>query len=196
MLDGGPSRVPQPIDRRAARRPEPPRRYPEDQPTEDIEPRNMNNPQSTAPRGDRQKSPKRIPKPLVAVLLVVLVAALGWLAWINLAGGVSAAIDSNKNQAVFFANGQTYFGKLEIIDDAYMKLSDVFYIQTDTSTEDSEGDNPQQANPGSMQLIKLGQELHGPEDAMVINRDQVLFFENLKDDGRVSQLIKDFESSN
>ena len=41
-----------------------------------------------------------------------------------------------------------------------------------------------------MQLIKLGEEVHGPEDTMVINRDQMLFFENLKSDGKVTQLIR------
>lgn len=32
---------------------------------------------------------------------------------------------------------------------------------------------------GDMKLIKLGDEVHGPEDAMVINRDQMLFLKIL-----------------
>ncbi len=46
------------------------------------------------------------------------------------------------------------------------------------------------------QLIKLGEEVHGPEDAMIINRDQVLFYENLKPGGKVSQLIQNYKSGN
>lgn len=41
-------------------------------------------------------------------------------------------------------------------------------------------------------LAKLGNELHGPEDKMFINSDQLLFWENLKDDGQVAKAISDF----
>jgi len=38
--------------------------------------------------------------------------------------------------------------------------------------------------------VKLGSEIHGPEDLMIINRAQILFVENLKPSGRVSQAIR------
>jgi hypothetical protein len=38
-------------------------------------------------------------------------------------------------------------------------------------------------------LTKLGGEIHGPEDLMVINRSQILFVENLKPSGEVSKAI-------
>lgn len=47
-----------------------------------------------------------------------------------------------------------------------------------------------------MQLIKRGEEVHGPEDAMIINRDQVLYYENLKPSSKVSQLIQKYMSGN
>jgi len=41
-----------------------------------------------------------------------------------------------------------------------------------------------------LSLIKLGEELHGPEDMMVIRRDQVFFGENLKNDSKVVKAIQ------
>ena len=42
---------------------------------------------------------------------------------------------------------------------------------------------------------ELGGELHGPEDVMYVSREQVLFWENLKDDGKVATAIKDYQAS-
>jgi hypothetical protein len=39
-------------------------------------------------------------------------------------------------------------------------------------------------------LIKLGVEIHGPEDIMYISQNQVLFWENLKSDSRIVNIIK------
>ena len=38
-------------------------------------------------------------------------------------------------------------------------------------------------------LIKLGGELHGPKDQMTINRNQILFIEELKADSKVVTAI-------
>ena len=46
-----------------------------------------------------------------------------------------------------------------------------------------------------MQLIKLGSEIHGPDDEMIINKDQVLFFENLKTDSTVAKSIASYQKS-
>jgi hypothetical protein len=34
--------------------------------------------------------------------------------------------------------------------------------------------------------------VHGPEDSMVMNEDQILFFENLKADGKVTTSIGEY----
>ena len=47
-----------------------------------------------------------------------------------------------------------------------------------------------------VQLVKLGSEIHGPDDAMIINKDQLLFFENLKKDGKVTDSINKYKSEN
>jgi hypothetical protein len=60
----------------------------------------------------------------------------------------------------------------------------------------------QQLQPGTetptanINLVKLGAELHGPTDEMRINRDHILFIEDLKDDSQVVQGIKRFKEGN
>lgn len=124
--------------------------------------------------------------------LIAIVAIIGMLLP---KGDGLGAIDSGRYQAVFFTNGQVYFGKLHPLSGGYMKLTNIFYLQTKSS---SDSGNPQETDSESDQgvvLIKLGDEIHGPEDEMIISKDQVLFFENLKPDGKVSQTIKGYKPS-
>ena len=86
-------------------------------------------------------------------------------------------IDSSTYQAVFLTNDQIYFGNLKNTSSDYLILSDVYYVKIDQS--------------GSGQLVKLGSgEPHGPKDEMIINQDQVIFWENLKPDSTVVQKIR------
>lgn len=102
------------------------------------------------------------------------------------------AIKRNQYQAVFLSNGQVYFGKLSGITKDYVKLTDIYYLQVQQRVQPAETQNNNQQPQVS--LAKLGNELHGPEDVMYVSRDQVLFWENLKDDGRVVKAIKDHKS--
>lgn len=92
-------------------------------------------------------------------------------------------IDSNKLQAVFLANGQVYFGHLKKEKGNYTTLENVYYLRTPA------------AGQTATNLVKLGSELHGPENTMFIPNTQISFWENLKNDSQVVQLIKQLESS-
>lgn len=194
MLDGGPSRVPRPTDRRAAPRAGLPRRQPDGVQYSEAESRAISQPTGVQPDMSTSKASKKWLKILIAIIGVIVAVVIGWLVWSSM-GGVAATIDNDKHQVVFFPNGQFYFGKLEVVDKDYLKLTDVFYVQTDETEGGAESEETP-AGDGNMRLIKLGEEVHGPEDVMIINRDQVLFFENLKPDSRVSQLIREYRSSN
>ena len=126
--------------------------------------------------------------------VVVGIALIGLVAWFVYRSSTAATIDTSKYQAVFFTNGQVYFGKLRSVNSGYMKLTDIYYLQTQSNTKDSQ--NPQETNNQSsdVQLIKLGNEVHGPEDEMIISKDQILFFENLKSDGKVTDSIKQYQN--
>ena len=138
---------------------------------------------------------KKISLKLIAIsvsgILVVAIIVLAVLSFYRSTTG--SAIDTNKYQAVFLNSGAVYFGKLQIMNSNYMKLTDVYYLQTQAA----DAKNPQPAASNSstnLQLVKLGSELQGPEDEMVINKDQVTFFENLKSDGKVTQSIVKYQS--
>lgn len=120
---------------------------------------------------------------LVLLIAVILVARTQlFRAGIATLFAPSAAevIDRSAYQAVFLTNGSAYFGKLEQQGDQYFLLSDVFYLNT------SEGTSPQ--------LIKRGSEPQGPREPMIIPAQQVLFIENLRDDGDVVTAIKKFKA--
>lgn len=149
---------------------------------------------SSHPSLTENKSKKKLFIIAGAVLALLVMLVGGWTLW-NGAQGNATGIDSGKYQAVFFTNGQVYFGKLQSFNDEYMKLKDVYYLQTQKTDEGS--GNPQQTESSTesdnLTLIKLGSEIHGPEDEMIVSKDQVLFYENLKKDGKVSQSIEKFK---
>lgn len=150
-------------------------------------------PSSTTP--SKKKTPlKKRAKLLLGIGGAVLVVALLWWAIGTTIQNSKTAIDPSKYQAVFFTNGQVYFGKLSPYNDSYMLLNEVYYLQTN----DSEGDNPQETSTSdaNVQLIKLGEEIHGPLDEMIVSRDQVLFYENLSPEGKVVQSIEQYKRSN
>lgn len=150
----------------------------------------------TLPRQTKKRSSG--PWILVVTIVVVLVI-LGVVFKDNLFSGdkkASSKIAASDYQAVFLTNGQVYFGALSDAENAYVNLQKIYYLQV-TPTLQTQGTVEGGAQPPQQQLslVKLGNELHGPVDEMFINRDHILFIEDLKDDGRVVQAIKDFEES-
>lgn len=139
--------------------------------------------------------------PVVLISTLVLASGIGFAAWKLTSSDVPAGVDTAKYQAVFLANDQVYFGNIQEITDDTLVLSNIYYLQSKSeapatdatpgaSATGQDASNPTDA--AQLSLAKLGDELHGPEDLMRINMDQVLFWENLKSDGRVSSAIKDF----
>lgn len=125
----------------------------------------------------------------VAALILVVGVGAGIFALRNTSA--NSHIESGQYQAVFFTNGQVYFGKLSPLSGGYMKLENIYYLQTKATSADAS--NPQETATDSsndVELVKLGNEIHGPEDEMILSKDQILFFENLKKDSRVSQAIE------
>lgn len=94
-------------------------------------------------------------------------------------------------QAVFLSNGQSYFGTITALNNRYLRLSDVYYLHNNQSAQSN-----QNASASDDALVKLGCELHGPEDAMVFNRSQVAFWENLKPGGQVSKAVVVYKKQN
>ena len=136
------------------------------------------------------QTPSRTPMkmwPILVILGVVLVAALGFFFRDRLSflgANISDSLPTQGHQAIFLTSGQVYFGKLEKSGD-WFKLSDVYYLQVDQNLQ--QGSTPISSN---FQLVKLGSEIHGPEDIMYLEPMNVLFWENLKSDSQVLQAIE------
>lgn len=114
--------------------------------------------------------------------------------------GVTSGTTSGGYQAIFLTNGQVYFGKITSTEGDYITASDIYYLQVvqpplqGTPQEGQASAAQAQAQP-QISLVKLGNELHGPEDEMHISRAQVLFFENLKEDGSVVKAIRSYQQN-
>lgn len=134
---------------------------------------------------------------IVALISIILVVG-GWFLLDNYTGlrlpGMSSG---NQNlskgwQAIFLSNGQVYFGKVEKINDHDLILTDIYYLQVVAKPLQQSQEAPSTDQAQSQQeltLAKLGNELHGPVDRMIINRDQILLTEELKEDSKVVTAI-------
>ncbi len=101
----------------------------------------------------------------------------------------SKQINAKEYQAVFLNNGQVYFGKIQNLNTKYLVLTSVFYIENNSSNTST----TTTAQNSNYTLRKLGTtELHAPEDKMVVNRDTVTFWENLKDSSQVVTKINEY----
>lgn len=138
------------------------------------------------PRKPTNRGPIGIIAFAVAILVIVFlsVTAFSIVRSQGNSSSTKADVDTNKYQAVFLTNGQVYFGKIRDITSENIKLEEVYYLQVQDSVQPSDKNKQQ-----NLSLLKLGGEIHGPEDKMVITREQTLFWENLTDDGKVVQAI-------
>lgn len=100
-------------------------------------------------------------------------------------------VDNTKHQAIFLNNGQVYFGSITDLNKSFLTLSNIYYLRVNQQVQPG-----QQASQNDVSLVKLGCELHGPQDIMIVNRDQVTFWENLKDDGQVTTAIAKYVKDN
>lgn len=143
-------------------------------------------------KSGKQKNLMRWGGGLLGLLVVALVVAV--IVVIGLGGRKAEAgyVDDTKMQAIFLQTGQVYFGKVQELNSKYFVVSNIYYLQT-SSTGTS---TTQQTADTNVSLVKLGCELHAPIDQMVINRDQVTFWENLKEDGQVAKAVATFQKEN
>ena len=123
---------------------------------------------------------------LMIILIIVLLGVL-WFLGKNL-GYIGGSTGGSEYQAVFLSNNQVYFGKVNNSTGEYATLTDIFYLQVSQPLQ------PSQPN-SQVNLVKLGDELHGPADIMEINRDHILFIEDLKPESQVVKAIEQYKSS-
>ena len=150
--------------------------------------RPINNQQSSM-SNQAHKSPRKMKKLIAAILAIIIVVGGGLMLFRMQSSNL--AINKGEYQAVFLTNGQVYFGKLKSISNDYLVLDNIYYLQVQQSVQN--GTTTTTTDQNQAQLVKLGNELHGPEDQMQISSKQVLFWENLKNDGKVAQSIAKYK---
>ncbi len=145
---------------------------------------------------DQNKITKILGVVLGATVSVLVIALLAFIA-------ISGQQNSNNNneygqvktnylQAVFLNTGQVYFGNIKKINSNFFELTNIFYLQTSGSSTSTQTTS----SSSSVSLVKLGCELHAPMDEMIINSQQVTFWENLKSNGKVASAIAKFNKQN
>lgn len=105
-------------------------------------------------------------------------------------------------QAVFLTNGQVYFGRLKNVTSDYPELSDIYYLQVQQvpiqpaaqPASPEKGVQPAQQTQQQLIMIKFGTELHRPADKMFINKDHVMFYEDLTIDSPVVKSIEEYKA--
>jgi len=119
------------------------------------------------------------------IILIILVIAL-FLVFLKPAMNQTSSSSSSSWSAVFLTNGRTYFGKIEKDIAGFITLNDVYYLQVKQAPPVAEGEEPQ----SQLSLMSVGEEIHGPENFMRINKDHVLFIEELKADSSIVTSIE------
>lgn len=147
-----------------------------------------------SPKGGKKIKWGRLGTGLLGLLVLVLVVSV----IVVIAFGKKSEadyVDTTKLQAVFLETGQVYFGKVDpdTMTNKSFVLNNIYYLQT--SNSGATNDQAAAANT-NVSLVKLGCELHAPFDKMIINRDQVTFWENLQDNGQVAKAVATFEKDN
>ncbi len=126
------------------------------------------------------------------VAIVVLVSATVLSIGLGKGSGEKQYVDDKQMQAVFLNGGQVYFGNISDLNNKYMRVGNIYYLRVNQQVQ-PDGNASQQ---NDISLVKLGCELHGPQDEMLINRDQIIFWENLKNDGQVAKAVEEYKKQN
>jgi hypothetical protein len=140
---------------------------------------------------------------ILALVILLVVSKVTDYNIFNLPKGDYVAKENVKAgdwQAVFLSNGQVYFGKLKNVNSAYPVLEDIYYLQVqEVPIQPAEpaggqaGVQPAQQTTQQTILVKFGTEIHKPMDKMFLNRDHILFYEDLAEDSDVINSIKAYK---
>ena len=131
----------------------------------------------------------------VAAITILLVALLLSFAFSkDVSTREFSKVDESKLQAVFLNGGQVYFGDINDLNSNYLSLSNIYYLRVNQQVQPDQQQSS--TDPNDISLVKLGCELHGPQDSMVINREQIIFWENLKNDGQVAKAVDEYVKAN
>ena len=161
-------------------------------PNTSASPRPQANTNNSKKKAGRNLPFNRISTVILLFSSTIILLGLVWLIAMTKDNNEAKFVDSSKMQAVFLNGGQVYFGRINALNNDYVRVNDIYYLRVNQQVQPGDNQQAQQ----DISLVKLGCELHGPEDQMLINREQVVFWENLKQDGQVTRAIEEYRRAN
>lgn len=117
--------------------------------------------------------------------VTILIVVVAWYLALGKPKSENNYVEKDNYQAIFLNGGQVYFGKIKDLNDKYVRMTDIFYLRVNQVVQpdqENSSSQQQQQTQNDITIVKLGCELHRPENEMLINRDQVVFWENLKEE--------------
>ena len=124
----------------------------------------------------------------------VLIVAVIFLLFRGSPTNEAKYVNTKGLQSVFLTDGQVYFGNITSLNSQYLRLDNIYYLRVNQQVQPNQSTST--TNSNDVSLVKLGCELHGPEDQMVINQSQVSFWENLTSTGQVAKAVAAYVKQN
>ena len=112
------------------------------------------------------------------VSIIGLLLGVG-ISTFTLSDSENRLIDRDTYQAVQLTDGSVFYGQIQEITDSNLVLKDVYYENSSSSKD------------GKVALSRHGTEPYQPSGIIQVNRNQILFWENLSHDSLVTKTIKD-----
>ena len=121
---------------------------------------------------------------ILGVIVVIIVAA----AFVGLRGQGSGNYDQDKWQAVFLNNNQVFFGHVVSEDENKLVLREIYYPQKPLILQQQS-----EQQPSDFTIVKFGGEIYGTEDEMVVNRENILYVANIKEESKIVAAIRKYQ---
>jgi hypothetical protein len=122
----------------------------------------------------------------------VVVSVIAGLVVGKLMGVAATQPRDDRYQVVFLNNDQVFFGKLKNTTGEYLRLEQAYQTRQSEVPENATEEQKKATN-SNLSLVKVGSLVYGPENVLMIRADNVIFWQDLSDDSKVTRAIEDAE---
>ncbi len=127
----------------------------------------------------------------MSVILFVLVTTACGKTAAEKDGKAAPAAKVEADEAPYYAvamtSGSLFFGHIKKQDATSIYMNDIFYLQRTPPQQDPK--TKQQQGPGIL-LVPQSEDAYGPTDELIVNRQHVLYYQELKEDSKVIEGIQ------
>lgn len=117
---------------------------------------------------------------LLAAVGALSLALMAWTGWQREQARPPGAPDSGTAVSVLLVNGQVYYGEIAAWGAGYLRLSNVYYVQSLAT--------PGATAPSNQLVNRSKTDWHGPQ-WMAIPADKIVFVEGIGPKSRLAELI-------